>query len=146
MDTIRAKQVIAKLFALLRQRRPQPAVRRRRRPRISTAPAATPPTPSPSAEGMLEASRDALSPEALRDAFRLIQRWRSSDSLTDVMADYRQRLLRRGWSEATTELRVSAVRQFIADAIGLADRDDAAEAALLREKLNRLRHAFDRRK
>jgi len=145
MDTIRAKRVIARLFAILKQRRAQPASRIEPGPFVFAL-------PKRAASSVVEphgvvASGDVLSPEALRDVYWLLQRWRGgSDALDEMMALYRRTLLRRGWSEPTADARISQVRRFVSEALGIADSGNAATTTTLHRKLHRLRHALDRLK
>ncbi len=139
MDTILAKRVIARLFAILKKREAQRASRLEQAPLVF----ALPTRPEPVAAG---AFSHGLSPEALHDVYRLLQRRRGGESLDDMIALYRKQLLRRGWSETTADARVVQVRQFIAEALGVSDRAAAPAPANVHQKFHRLRHAFDRRK
>lgn len=139
MDTIRAKRVIARLFAILTKRGAQRASRFEQTLLV----VALPTRPESAAPG---AFSRALSPEALRDVYRLLQRRRHGESLDEMIALYRRQLLRRGWSETTADARAVDVRRFMAEALGVSDGADAAMPTTVHQKEHRLRHAFDRRK
>jgi hypothetical protein len=158
MDTLRAKKVIARLFAIVKQRRERRASRHATPRLIFASPARLPKAspahrpraldeprqlPASSAAG----GENSLSLDALHDAYWLLQRRRAGiASLDEMMALYRQLLLRRGWSEPSAETRVSEVRRFVAEALGISEGREAAAAAALQQKLARLRQTLYRRK
>jgi hypothetical protein len=145
MDTIRTRRIIARLFAILKQHRAERASRSKAPPLLFALPTRTATTTTePRA---VEGSADALNPEALRDGYWLLQRWRGGrDSLDEMIAVYRRNLLRRGWSEPTADVRVCQVRHFVTEALGISERANASSPTALHQKLHRLRDAFDRRK
>lgn len=156
MDTARAKRVITRLFAILKQHRERRSSRHVT-PRLIFASPARLPRTRPAHPGALDGARqlpastpdgdeNSLSLDALHDAYWLLQRRRAGlSSLDEMMAHYRQLLLRKGWSEPTAETRVSQVRRFVAEATGVSD-GAPADAAALQQKLARLRSTLHRSK
>jgi hypothetical protein len=162
MDPVHAKDVILRLLMLLRRTRQQRRARPRMALPVLT-PSVGPPAasnlqlPAPSdctppidselglpdspqrtvvELGPLRMSEEgsSLTEAAVRDVHDILARYRRSESLDQMMARYRDSLLRRGLSLEAIEPWVSQIRAFVADAIGIPEIDGAVPVIDVRRR------------